>query len=144
MTQTYAAPGWYLDPDDETRQRYWNGSRWGSQTKRATSITPAFPDEDDEDELRTAIHVERTVRAARTLDSIAGGIIGIITIIAIAGVITGIVLLAKSQTDAHKIEGGVLIAGSAMAWLFSLLPYLAAQAIGRYIEYRVNEDNIDS
>jgi uncharacterized membrane protein YhaH (DUF805 family) len=36
-----AQPGWYVDPSDATRQRYWNGSAWASTSHPANSF--AYP-----------------------------------------------------------------------------------------------------
>lgn len=35
MSTTYPPAGWYTDPSDSTRQRYWTGSDWGQETRSA-------------------------------------------------------------------------------------------------------------
>lgn len=34
MPATPAASGWYRDPDDALRHRYWDGERWYTQCER--------------------------------------------------------------------------------------------------------------
>ena len=38
-TTAAAQPGWYVDPSDAERQRYWNGSAWASTSHPANSFT---------------------------------------------------------------------------------------------------------
>jgi len=37
-TTAAAQPGWYVDPSDAARQRYWNGSAWASTSHPANSF----------------------------------------------------------------------------------------------------------
>jgi Protein of unknown function (DUF2510) len=134
-----AAPRWYIDPQDPARQRYWNGSRWGSDTKPAHADVPEFPDDDEEVELPTAWTLAgRATIAAKSLDTVATSIIAIVSTLAVLFAGTGIVVVILSSTAAHRIAGGALIVGALVVWLFSLVPYMGAQAVARYIQFRVN------
>lgn len=44
QTQTYAAPGWYLDPDDPDQERYWNGGSWQPGSRPASVGAQPVPD----------------------------------------------------------------------------------------------------
>jgi hypothetical protein len=38
------APHWYLNPDDPSTERYWNGGSWSPGARVAAVGTPRFPD----------------------------------------------------------------------------------------------------
>jgi Na+-transporting NADH:ubiquinone oxidoreductase subunit NqrB len=64
---------------------------------------------------------------------------GIMSGLLILGVISGIAVITVTDTRNGRITGAVIIAAVVIGWLFSLLPYLAAQAIARYISWHVEE-----
>lgn len=49
MTQSPAGgqppPGWYLNPDDHTRKRWWDGAQWGPDAPVVTTQTALAPDQ---------------------------------------------------------------------------------------------------
>ena len=58
--------GWYPDPSDRSRQRWWDGYVWGDQTRPLPSATAsAYPDgpRDEQSQLRTA-HMQQARAAA--------------------------------------------------------------------------------
>jgi uncharacterized membrane protein YhaH (DUF805 family) len=42
-TTAVSQPGWYVDPSDAARQRYWNGSAWASTSHPANSFAYSTP-----------------------------------------------------------------------------------------------------
>jgi hypothetical protein len=44
--QTQSAAGWYPDPDDASRQRYWDGHRWTDQRAPSQAALAAPPESD--------------------------------------------------------------------------------------------------
>ena len=50
MDATPRAAGWYQDPQDDARRRYWDGTRWSTLTQpptivpRPTDSAPGSPD----------------------------------------------------------------------------------------------------
>jgi hypothetical protein len=56
---------------------------------------------------------------------------------AVACLALGGVVLAQADSGGQRALGTFLMLGALLGWFFSILPYLAAQALARYIEFRV-------
>ena len=38
MNDTGQFPGWYMDPADNSRERFWNGTVWSDKTREGPSL----------------------------------------------------------------------------------------------------------
>ena len=43
MTDTYRPAGWYPDPEDSSRERWWGGTGWLDTNRPKTDTSPSFP-----------------------------------------------------------------------------------------------------
>ena len=43
MSAPPAPPGWYLDPSDSSRERWWDGTRWSSESRPFATALPEQP-----------------------------------------------------------------------------------------------------
>lgn len=46
-------------------------------------------------------------------------------------------MVAATHDRDARLVGAIIMGGAVIFWLFSLLPYLAAQAVARYITWRL-------
>lgn len=60
-----------------------------------------------------------------------------LSIAGVLAVMAGLVVIFVSHGGTRWV-GVAMIVGAAVSWLFAILPYLAAQAMARYIEYRTD------
>lgn len=91
--------------------------------------------DDDELVLRDVL-ARDAARAAGMLDTAAAVLLAVVTLLAVAGVAVGLGVLAVAHTSTGRIDAAITIAGSAVGWLFSIFPYLAAHAVASYIRFR--------
>ena len=80
------APGWYVDPDDDTLERYWNGGSWqkerrsrqvGASEWKATPSTSADPQvtpEKPDDGLRAAATFIYLLTILTVIGAVVGGV----------------------------------------------------------------------
>lgn len=74
---------------------------------------------------------------ARTLDRLATVLISIVSALAILSIAGGVAVVAATHDRDARLVGAIIMGGAVIFWLFSLLPYLAAQAVARYITWRL-------
>lgn len=89
------------------------------------------------DERRESIAALRAGDTARALDRLATVLIGIVSGLAIISIGIGVAVVAVAHDRDSRLIGAIIMGGAVVVWLFSLVPYLAAQAIARYIRWRL-------
>jgi Tfp pilus assembly protein PilX len=77
---TAQKPGWYPDPSEETRQRWWDGANWSDQSAPMTLLDPALTP------TRTSRHALRRSSRGTTmvLLSVAIALVGIVAVVILA------------------------------------------------------------
>lgn len=78
--------------------------------------------------------------AAHRLDTTAGVILVVVSILAILAVAGGVGFLITADTTGRRWAGGYLIGAGMFAFLSVLLPCMAAQAVARYIMLRAGRE----
>lgn len=114
MSETPAA-GWYPDPQDATKQRYWDGNAWTEHT--APGAQPAAPSAPAGGGFAAAPMAGAGLGASAPDPWLWQSIVATLLCCLPAGVV-GIVFAAKSQSAAKAgdLAGATKAAGTAKTW----------------------------
>jgi hypothetical protein len=119
MTDTPPA-GWYADPEDPSQQRYWDGSTWTEH--RAPAAQPAQPS------YAVAPQGSWGPQSETSGGAIAALVLGILSIVACFGPITGIPAMIVGrrasrdiEASGGRLEGGGLATGGFVTGLIGTL-----------------------
>lgn len=130
-----AGPGWYQDPDDPTRQRWWDGSSWGPAAPPTGGSSPIPPVDtvtgrppEPSTERARPLAVTSLVLAALWLFGIGSAI----------AILTGVVALRRTP---DAISRNLAIAGTVTGGigLAILLPLTLAVGIPLYLDQQDRE-----
>lgn len=57
--------GWYPDPSDPSRSRYWDGRKWTDRTRRSDPLSSAGAPRDEQQRYEQLMNVSPAERAAK-------------------------------------------------------------------------------
>lgn len=83
------APGWYVDPENQDRERYWNGGSWQRDTRPLSGAATAFADP-------STAGVQAAPRREDGLQTTGGVLYIVAVLIGLGAVISGGYLLAHT------------------------------------------------
>ena len=101
MARDRIAPSWYVDPNDDTRERYWNGAKFIGDPAQLKRNTPPFPGPDNApiSEPREWKSSAREPGQVFTLTGVGIFLRVLAVLTAIGAVVVGVVLIAHTVTS---------------------------------------------
>ena len=115
MTDTPPA-GWYADPEDPSQQRYWDGSAWTEHRAPGAQPAPAAKPSYSPDYTAQQAQQGWQQNTETSGGAIAALVLGILSIVACFGPITGIPAMIVGRRASRDIEAsGGRLEGAGLA-----------------------------
>lgn len=89
-------PGWFVDPDDETLERWWFGRAWGSETRPLQEGTPVLPKGGKEPPTPPGSRSTSTAASSSGLQMAGNWMYLLAALAALGAVIIAVILIAHT------------------------------------------------